>query len=187
MPLFGLEYEREMTLVRRDPPSNHGTVSPITSAPRAAFSGNPRRAHRGGRCHRCPARRAPDRGSGLVAPSYAGTFHWPRIEGQRADVIPAADGTVDFYYLYDLTEGRMAWRRPGEGLYFEYDFDPAGFRFAWLFASYGGFDGHYTAVLEPSTAMPISVNQAAPLGQCTLLAPGESLVTRVVIRAGRLA
>ena len=32
------------------------------------------------------------------------------------------------------------------------------------FSSYGGMDGHYTAVLEPCTCMPISVNEAARLG-----------------------
>jgi hypothetical protein len=38
-----------------------------------------------------------------------------------------------------------------------------------IFASYGGLDGHYTAVLEPCTAMPVSVNEAARLNQCSCL------------------
>ena len=98
----------------------------------------------------------------------------------------AADGTVDFFYLFDLREGRMAWRRPQEGLEFAYHFDTRVFPYAWLFASYGGFLGHYTVVLEPCAAMPISVNEAARKSQCSVLQPGETLETRVSIRAARL-
>jgi hypothetical protein len=113
-------------------------------------------------------------------------FAWPLIEGKSANVIPPADGTMDFFYLFDLREGRMAWQRPNAGHEFAYEFDPRVFPFAWLFASYGGFLGHYTVVLEPCTAMPISVNEAALKKQCSVLQPGETLETRVTIRAGRL-
>jgi hypothetical protein len=34
-------------------------------------------------------------------------------------------------------------------------------------------------VLEPCTAMPFSVNEAARLGQCSLLEPGQSIETRI--------
>jgi hypothetical protein len=54
------------------------------------------------------------------------------------------------------------------------------------FASYGGFDGHYTAVLEPSTAMPVSVNEAMALNQCSFLEAGNFLATRISIYAGPL-
>jgi hypothetical protein len=114
-------------------------------------------------------------------------FAWPIVENQRADLIPDQDGTVDFYYLYDLTEGRIAWQRPSPGLEFSYHFDRRVFRYAWLFGSYGGFNGHYTAILEPCTAMPLSVNEAAAKGQCTRLGPGEKLETRVSIYAGPVA
>ena len=100
-------------------------------------------------------------------------------------MIPAADGTVDFFYLFDLAEGQMAWRRPADRLAFEYHFDRAIFPYAWLFASYGGFNGHYTVVLEPCTAMPLSVNEAVARNQCSHLEPGESLETRVAIHAGQ--
>jgi hypothetical protein len=43
---------------------------------------------------------------------------------------------------------------------------------------------NYTAVLEPATAMPVSVNEAARLKQCSLLKAGEQLSTRVSIYAG---
>lgn len=116
-------------------------------------------------------------------------FPWPDIEGQKADRIPAKDGTADFFYLYDLRKGRMAWRRcssdsDSEGLEFAYYFDVTVFSLCWLFASYGRLDDHYTAVLEPCTTMPLSVNEAIAKGRCTHLKAGESLETRVSIYAG---
>ena len=111
-------------------------------------------------------------------------FAWPEIEGRRADVVPDNDGTVDFFYLYDLDSGRIAWTRPAHQLKFEYRFDRSVFPFAWLFASYGGFDGHYTVVLEPCTTMPISVNAAMANGRCSHLGPGDVLETDVAIYAG---
>lgn len=111
-------------------------------------------------------------------------FLWPVIEKQRADIIPPKDNTVDFFYLYDLQDGYMAWRRPEKGLAFLYCFDKDVFPFNWYFASYGGFLDHYTAVLEPCTAMPISVKEAVEQKQCSQLQPGEELSTTVSIYAG---
>lgn len=116
-------------------------------------------------------------------------FRWPSVEGQRADVIPAPDGTTDFLFLYGLREGRLSLLRPAQslalsGCELSIVFDPLIFPYVCYFASYGGFDGHYTAVLEPATAMPLSVNEAARLGQCSVLGPGECLTTRVSLYAG---
>ena len=132
----------------------------------------------------CPARTAM-----VVDPQWSKwtdskPFPWPEIQKQRADIIPPADGTMDFLYLYDLQEGRMGWRRSGRNLAFEYQFDPAVFPYCWYFASYGGFFGHYTGVLEPCTAMPCSVNEASKLGQCSVLEPSQSFETTVHINAG---
>lgn len=113
-------------------------------------------------------------------------FRWPIVEGQRADLIPAPDGTTDFLFLYGLREGRLSLLRHSLGCELSIAFDPQVFPYVCYFASYGGFDGHYTAVLEPATAMPLSVNEAARLGQCSVLGPGESLTTRVSIYAGPL-
>ena len=113
-------------------------------------------------------------------------FNWPDIEDQRADVIPEPDNSVDFLHLYDLSEGRMAWQSASKGLTLEYRFDTAAFPYAWYFASYGGFDGHVMAILEPCTTMPLSVGEAAELGQCSVLEGGEELVTQVQIYAGPL-
>jgi hypothetical protein len=111
-------------------------------------------------------------------------FCWPEIEGQRADRVPANNGTVDFFYLFDLDAGRIAWKRPAERWKVEYAFDTSVFPFAWLFASYGGFDGHYTVILEPCTTMPIRVSEAICSGRCSRLLPGETLDTEVSLYAG---
>ncbi len=111
-------------------------------------------------------------------------FPWPAVQGQRADRIPGRGAEVDFLYLYNLKTGCMGWRRPGEDAAFAYFFDKNVFPYCWYFASYGGFYGHYTAVLEPCTAMPCSVREAHAQGQCSVLEGGEALETTVRIYAG---
>ena len=186
LPLFGLAYERRMALrgdeayldmdysLRNDAASCRHFMWKL----HAALSIEP-----GDRIE-CPARKAQ-----VIDPRWTRwhttePFSWPVIEGQRADLIPAPDGTVDFLSLYDLDAGQMSWLSPSRGLEFSYLFDTRVFPYAQYFASFGGLDGHYTAVLEPCTAMPLLVNEAARLGQCSVLEPGEGIVTRIIIYAG---
>lgn len=188
LPRFGLRYEREMSLRADEPVLDVDyRISNPTKQPRqflwklhAALAVEP------GDVIDCPAGKAQ-----VVDPNYSRfstltPFAWPQLEGKSANVIPPADGTMDFFYLFDLREGRMAWRRPRAGLEFAYHFDPKIFPFAWMFASYGGFLGHYTVILEPCTTMPMSVNEAALNKQCSILQPGETLTTRVSICAGKI-
>jgi hypothetical protein len=134
----------------------------------------------------CPARHAQVVDLAYSRFSTLSPFAWPQIEGQRADLVPDQDGTVDFFYLYDLSAGRIGWTRPTQQLKFEYQFDTSIFPFAWIFATYGGFDGHYTVILEPCTTMPMSVNVAIVNGRCSELKPEEVLETDVSIYAGPL-
>jgi galactose mutarotase-like enzyme len=108
-------------------------------------------------------------------------FAWPRVDGDRADIIPPKDGTTDFLCLSGLTRGEMSWQSASKRRSFTYRFDPKVFPYAWYFASYGGFFDHYTAVLEPCTCRDTSVNEAYAAGACTFLKPGESLQTTVTI------
>jgi len=186
LPRFGLDYEREMSL-RDDAPIlelKYRLTNP-TGAPRrflwklhAALSVQP------GDIIECPAQKAQ-----VVDPAWSrfktlAPFHWPNVEGRAANVVPVKDGTMDFFYLFALTAGEIALRSPSRHLRFSYQFDKTVFPYAWVFASYGGFNGHYTVILEPCTAMPISVNNAAVQGQCSRLEPGEGLETSVSIYAG---
>ncbi|MDR3689101.1 MAG: hypothetical protein P4L46_06955 [Fimbriimonas sp.] len=103
---------------------------------------------------------------------------WSRRKGTglwHGETVPEFDGSTEFLYLHSLADGWIEWQRSTRR--FRVRFDPNTFPFAWYFASYGGFDGHHVAILEPCTSMPISVNEAMGLGQCPILAPGGSLET----------
>ena len=115
-----------------------------------------------------------------------GPFAWPETGGTDASVVPPKNGTMDFFYLWDAAEGAMSMISGGNAFRFGYRYDPAVFPYQWYFASYGQFRGHYTAILEPASAMPVSVNEAAALGQCTVLKPGEEIRTKVTICAEAL-
>ncbi len=187
LPRFGLRYEREMSL-RADGPFldvDYRISNPTARARQFLWKLHAALAVQAGDVIECPARQAQVVDLNYSRFSTPAPFAWPQIEGKSANVIPAADGTMDFFYLFDLREGRMTWRRPRERLECAYHFDTRVFPYAWIFASYGGFFGHYTVVLEPCTAMPLSVNEAASKNQCSVLQPGETLETQVSIRAGR--
>lgn len=61
------------------------------------------------------------------------------------------------------------------------NFDSNDFPFVWLFLTYGGWRGYYTAVLEPCTNMPKSLSEAVRLGQSARLDPGQEFATTVNI------
>lgn len=105
-------------------------------------------------------------------------FAWPFADGVDFSLVPPADGATDFLYLSDLSEGRMALHAT-DGARIECDFDLAVFPCAWYFASHGGLDGAVTAILEPCTTMPISVNEAAGGDVCARLEPGDRIETTV--------
>lgn len=111
-------------------------------------------------------------------------FAWPMIEGVDASVVPEKDKSMDFFYLYDSSIGEMSLLSNNGGHRFAYQYDTKVFPYQWYFASYGQFMNHYTAILEPASAMPVSVAEAAALKQCTVLEPGEEMQTSVTIYAG---
>lgn len=111
-------------------------------------------------------------------------FQWPVIENVNAAIVPPFNNSMDFFYLYDIPTPEMGMlSKEGQHL-FKYSYDAAVFPFQWYFASYGKFNQHYTAILEPASAMPVSVNEASALAQCSVLAPGEEINTVVQIYAG---
>jgi hypothetical protein len=134
----------------------------------------------------CPARMAVSADPRWSRWQDQSPFAWPVIQGQDAGRIPPADGTTDFLFLYDLSAGQVSLQHPADGSELRFTYDLRVFPYMCYFASYGGFDGHYTAVLEPSTAMPVSVNEAMALNQCSFLEAGNFLATRISIYAGPL-
>ncbi|NUQ63187.1 MAG: DUF5107 domain-containing protein [Pirellulales bacterium] len=197
LPQFGLTYERRMRL-RADSPHvdfHYRLTNPTGAERHFLWKLHAALAVEEGDVIDCPARQAQVVDLAYSRFSTLRPFAWPHIEGQRADVVPAQNGTVDFFYLFDLQAGRIAWRResappglrrapPSGPLRFEYTFDTKVFPCAWLFASYGGLDGHYTIVLEPCSTMPIRVDEAIRHGRCSRLLPGEVLETEVSLYAG---
>jgi hypothetical protein len=111
-------------------------------------------------------------------------FRWPVIEDVDASRVPAKDGTMDFFYLYETPVGEMTLVSASGATCFSYKYDTRVFPYQWYFASYGQFRDHYTAILEPASAMPVSVPEATALGQCSVLEPGGAMETEVVIFAG---
>lgn len=125
----------------------------------------------------------------VVDPAYSrfsdsNEFAWPVIEDIDASVVPPKKDTMDFFFLYDTPVAEMKMLSNNKAHTFSYTYDNAIFPYQWYFASFGGFLDHYTAILEPCTAMPLSVNDAKALRQCTILQPGEVLETTVQIFAG---
>ncbi len=118
-------------------------------------------------------------------------FPWP--EGRdsggrplRADIVPSlASRSAEFLYLTGLERGAAALVHPGEGWAFRMEFPADVFRSVWVFASYRGWREHEVLILEPSTAWPISLNEAAARGQASRLAPGQVLEAGVTLHAGR--
>jgi len=186
LPIFGLRYARRMTLASDGPTINFDYRIENISGARREFLWKLHSALKIGAGDRivCPARTAVVGDPEYSRWSSTEPFDWPRVEGQRADLVPEKDGTMDFLYLYNLQDGRIAWESADGRLTFVYEFNLKVFPFAWMFASFGGFDDHYMAILEPCTTMPISVNEAARLGQCSVLEAGEMIETRVSIYAG---
>lgn len=187
LPKCGLFYQREMALSDRGPclAATYRIANRFSIRRRFLWKLHAALAVQEGDVIDCPARFGQ-----VVDPAWCrfksrAPFPWPSVEGVQANVVPAPDGSMDFFYLFDLRAGWIAWRRPRVDLLFAYRFDLRSFPYAWLFASYGGFNGHYTIILEPCTAMPLSVREAAMLNQCSVLEPGEALETRVEIWAGQ--
>jgi hypothetical protein len=189
LPLCGLAYERRMALHEQSPQVeiHYRIANPTTEERRFLWKLHAALNIEAGDQILCPARTAQVPDLAWSRWQNLEPFAWPLIDGQRADVVPPVDGSVDFLYLYNLEAGCIACQSHRRGLKFEYQFDTHVFPYTWYFASYGGFNGHYTAILEPCTTMPISVNQAANLGQCSILAPGGQLETTVAIHAGPAA
>jgi len=125
----------------------------------------------------------------VVDPAYSrfsntNEFEWPMVENTDASIVPAQKNTMDFFFLYNTPVAQMKMLSNDNQHEFSYTYNKNIFPYQWYFASYGGFLDHYTAVLEPCTAMPLSVNDAKALNQCSVLQPGEELKTNVRIFAG---
>ncbi len=186
LPRSGLEYRRAMTLADGEPridfhyriENTRKETLPLLWKMHAALRICP-----GDRIV-CPAGKAKAADLAYSRWTSGEPFAWPHAEGGRADIVPPKSDKMDFLYLYELREGCIGLENRAAGMLFEYHFDLAVLPVCWLFASYGGFFDSYTAILEPCTTMPMSVNEALDNGVTAVLQPGEALETGVSIYAG---
>ncbi|MGC4107881.1 MAG: DUF5107 domain-containing protein [Thermomicrobiales bacterium] len=117
----------------------------------------------------------------------AGTHAWPHI--------PATDGTIrdlrngplpdpdsgEAFFLYgtDLRDGRCAVSYPDEGVGFGLTFDHTVLNAVWIFATFDGWRGLKTLILEPCTGHFASLNRAIAAGSAYRLEQDIHLTTRV--------
>ena len=118
----------------------------------------------------------------------------PRRTVDLRTVPPPSSREVHFFYGLDLEEGWCAAYDPARRLAVGLAFPKELFTSCWLFASYGGWRDHYVAVLEPCTAFPFRLEEAAAAGQCSVLPANGSQEAAVVFstrcgidRVGRIA
>ena len=122
-----------------------------------------------------------------------GPFVWPLGTGSGGEPldlsrIPGASADArEFVYVTDLPEGWCGVDDAAKGASVRLGFDRRVLPFVWLFLSYGGWRGCYTAVLEPCTNMPKDLAAAVRAGHSSRLSPGEVFETRVGLTVGGLA
>lgn len=125
----------------------------------------------------------------LVDPSFGRmsephVFEWPiaRRPGKSSldfSEVPALDGSRDFVYVSELTDGWCALRRRQLGIGFGLVFPKEIFSSVWLFMTFGGWRGLETVVLEPCTTIPKDLNEAISRGTARHLKPSETLACSV--------
>lgn len=111
-------------------------------------------------------------------------FEWPHAGTGDVSVdmrqVPApTSGSADFYYAVELDDGWCAMTDTAQEVGFGLAFDREVLSSVWVFASYGGWRGLYTAILEPSTGYPFLLSKAMTEGRHISLAPGQTLETEV--------
>jgi hypothetical protein len=135
---------------------------------------------------------AVDSSFGTVLPG-PGPFDWPLAEaGSKEAVdlrrIPARSSTArEFVYVTDLPTGCCGVDDLGRRASLRLRYDLRLLPYLWLFLSYGGWRGCYTAVLEPCTNMPKDLREAVRTGRSAALQPGEAFQTSVFLTLGGIA
>ena len=94
--------------------------------------------------------------------------------------------TREFVYVTDLAGGWCGIDDVAQGASLRMEFEARELPFLWLFLSYGGWRGCYTAVLEPCTNLPKDLVEAVRLGQSAHLPVGGIFQTTVTVTLGGL-
>lgn len=111
------------------------------------------------------------------------SYEWPfmpiadrgDIETRDMSVIPAASVRETVFQYIHLKEGWFSIYHPKRETGLKMDFDKKLFPYITYFASFGGWRGHYTAVVEPSTGYPSDLGQASREGRTSIIEPNGTL------------
>lgn len=112
-------------------------------------------------------------------------YDWPVLTTQGGELdmsaVPAPGDRSSGHYVTGLAGGWYALEYParGSGLLMEFPLEVC--PYLWLWLSYGGWRGHYVAVIEPWTSCPVTLSEAVAANTHRVLAPGETF--RCSVRA----
>jgi len=119
---------------------------------------------------------------GIVDPRYARYFSqarypWPVVRsktGKRVDIseVDPSRNDCTLHYVTGLSKGVVSFVDERNDLRSTIRFDQEKMNSVWLFLAYGGWRGHRTAVIEPSTSYPFDLATAIRQGHCSSL-PGN--------------
>lgn len=121
----------------------------------------------------------------------AAEFAWPYAPGRQQAVdlrrVPADfSRQQEFLYVRELPESWCGVDDLRAAASLRMRFDSAQMPYVWLFLTYGGWRGHYTAVLEPCTNLPKDLSEAVRIGQSARLEPGQEFMTQVTVSLSSL-
>lgn len=114
------------------------------------------------------------------------TYTWPYltddqgVEHDMRSTLPTTAQINEFQYATELTDGWCAITHPHERLGFGLAFDRRVLPACWLFATYGGWRGLSTVILEPCTGYGVSLAEGIRNGTHQLLHPGDTISCDVV-------
>lgn len=116
----------------------------------------------------------------------SGSFDWPVMNSHDLSVIPEKNGTAELFFLSQLAVGCASLKSPSRGISATLSFDTSVFPYLHVFGTYGGFEGHYTLIIEPCMASGLQVLAAREQGETGHLEPEETITTTLVYTVSNL-
>jgi len=109
-------------------------------------------------------------------------FKWPEMESLQR--VPPLDGSNDFLYLLDLSEGVCALAHRAEDWQFKLTFPTDIFASVWMFAAFGGWRNLEFLILEPCATPQLSLVKSIEEKKCLHLEPGASVTASISVETG---
>lgn len=96
-------------------------------------------------------------------------------------VLPRDNFSREFVKLSDMKEGFVSLKNKRTDSELQFSFDRKEFPYVWLFQSYGGFLGHYVAMIEPTNAAHYDLAVSSKEKTASILNPFEKRMLRLEI------